>query len=278
MRFEQQYLQALADLIQSGESRDTRAGKTKALFGHSFKVNVGYEFPLLTTKFVNFTHVLNELLWFLRAEEHINSLQYAGTHIWDAWANEAGYVGPIYGVQWRKWPTIESCHETNGSKVITFGKIDQIQTVIDLLKTDPTSRRMIVSAWNVSELKYMSLPPCHYAMQFYCSRSDRVSLMVHQRSCDACIGLPYNIASYAILLRMICGVTKKLPDMLILTVGDFHIYEEHIVNAYRQLANPILEIPQLTVADVDSIDDFTKNHFILDNYKSAGYIHYKVFT
>lgn len=274
-RFEHDYIESLSQLIEQGESRETRSGPTKSIFGKVFTVNIGFEFPLLTTKFVNFNHILNELLWFLRGEEHISSLQAAGTHIWDSWANEHGYVGPIYGVQWRKWPVIESCYESDGKKICTFGIIDQVQAVIDLLNKDPTSRRMLISAWNVSDLKHMVLPPCHYVMQFYCNnKNNNVSLMVHMRSCDACIGLPYNIASYATFLRMICGVTKKIPANLTLTIGDYHIYRDHITNMRQQIQNPILPGPRLTVADVGSIDEYKPEHFIVDNYESAGYIPY----
>lgn len=271
-KFETEYLQTLRELIDFGEYRHTRNADTLGMFAKTFRVYLPNETPILTTKKVAFKHILNEFLWMLRGEEHITSLQAAGTHIWDEFTDENGYVGRMYGVQWRRW--------LDGTK----GEIDQLQKAIDLIISDPTSRRILVSAWNVSDLKYCRLPACHYAFQFVVNDKpglepgnlQQLNLMAQMRSCDICVGLPFDILTYTLMLKTVAALTDKIPGLLVMNIADLHMYCEHITGAQRQLLNPMKNTPRLTVFKRDSIDDYEPKDFILDNYESCEYIPFKL--
>lgn len=284
-KFETEYLQTLRELIDFGEYRHTRNADTLGMFAKTYKVYLPTETPILTTKKVNFKYVLAEFLWMLRGEEHIMSLQAAGCPIWNEFADENGYIGPVYGYQWRRWPEITSCYEqSDGSKVVKFSYIDQLQKAIDLIISDPTSRRILVSAWNVSDLKYMKLPPCHYSFQFYVNDKpglalgnlQQLNLIANMRSCDICVGLPFDILTYTLMLKVIAALTDKIPGMLVMNIADLHMYCDHITGAQRQLLNPMKDSPRLTVFKRDSINNYEPKDFILDNYESCEYIPFKL--
>lgn len=254
---EYRYLDLLDKCLRDGEEKDDRTGTgTYSLFGERLEFDISDSFPLLTTKKVPFKLVATELLWFLDAKNktdlNVKDLQKMGNTIWDEWASETGNLGPIYGVQWRNW----------------LG-IDQITNVIKRLRTDPDSRRHIVSAWNVAELEYMALPPCHLLFQFYVSRTGHLDCQVYQRSADIFLGVPFNIASYSLLTYMIAHLTRYKPGKLIWVGGDVHLYKNHIEQAATQLSRDTYEFPTLEiVGDVKSIDDFSLLNFKLNNYRS----------
>jgi thymidylate synthase len=217
-------------------------------------------FPLITTKKLHLRSIIHELLWFLRGETNIAYLRDNGVTIWDEWADERGELGPVYGYQWRSWPTADGRH------------IDQISDVIERIKTTPDSRRLIVSAWNVGEVERMALPPCHLLFQFYVAEG-RLSLQMYQRSADVFLGVPFNIASYALLTLMVAHVTGLAPGNFIHTLGDAHLYNNHLDQARLQLERQPRALPTMQIArNVDSIFDFRFEDFRLENYDPHPHI------
>ena len=250
-----QYLDILDRILREGAQKGDRTGTgTLSIFGTQSRYNLDDGFPLLTTKKLHLKSIIYELLWFLRGDTNIHYLQEHGVTIWDEWADADGDLGPVYGHQWRSWP------DYNG------GVIDQIQYVIDQLKNNPDSRRMIVSAWNVAEVNQMALPPCHTIFQFYVA-GDRLSLQLYQRSADTFLGVPFNIASYALLLQMMAQVTGYRPGDFIHTTGDTHLYLNHLEQARLQLTREPRPLPTMKInPDVKSIFDFRYEDFQLEGY------------
>lgn len=244
----------LQDVLDNGEPRQDRTGVgTRAVFGRQLRYDLSQGFPRITTKYVPMKVVKAELLWFLRGEDNISWLQEQDVHIWDDWADTDGYVGPLYGVQWRNWG---STH-------------DQIKKLIQGLRENPHSRRHLVSAWNVGELSEMALAPCHAFFQCYVSSDDRLSLQVYQRSADLFLGLPCNIASYALLTHMLAQQTGLSVGELIWTGGDCHIYDNHISAVRTQLTREVFPFPRLKLRKRDSINDYV----LEDIDASEGYRH-----
>src|SRR4051812_27894938 len=230
----QAYLDLVRNVLENGEARPDRTGTgTRSLFGHQMRFDLSAGFPLLTNRKIHLRSILHELLWFIRGETNIEYLRQNKVTIWDEWANEQGELGPVYGKQWRRW-------ETPDGKVI-----DQLKGVIDLIKRDPHSRRLIVSAWNVADLPRMALAPCHVMFQFYVSQSGRLSCQLYQRSADLFLGVPFNIASYAILTHMIAQVTNLRPADFVHTFGDAHLYENPPAQARELLGREPRPLPTL---------------------------------
>ena len=256
-----QYLDILDRILKEGTEKGDRTGTgTLSIFGTQSRYNLDDGFPLLTTKKLYLKGIIYELLWFLKGSTNIKFLQENNVHIWDEWADENGELGPVYGHQWRSWP------DYNG------GVIDQIQYVVDQLKTNPNSRRMIVSAWNVAEVNQMALPPCHTIFQFYVA-GDRLSLQLYQRSADTFLGVPFNIASYALLLQMMAQVTGYKPGDFIHTTGDTHLYLNHLEQARLQLTREPRPLPTMKInPDVKSIFDFRYEDFQLEGYDPHPHI------
>lgn len=258
-RIDYDYLELLGLVYGEGKAKGDRTGTgTRSLFGESLRVQLDHGFPLLTTKKVNFNAVKEELLWFLRGETNINTLD---ASIWDEWNMGRGTLGPIYGKQWRNW-TIPDPHSG-------FTGVDQIENVINLIKNDPDSRRMIVSAWNVSELAYMALPPCHLLFQFYVADGE-LSCVLTQRSGDIFLGVPFNIASYALLTRMVAQVTGTKAKELVINFGDLHMYNNHEAQVLEQYSRPVhYASPVLYLnPDITDIDDFKSEDIEIRHYKS----------
>ncbi|MCX6233080.1 MAG: thymidylate synthase [Bacteroidetes bacterium] len=257
----QQYLQLLDYVMQNGVRKEDRTGTgTLSTFGYQMRFNMEEGFPLLTTKKLHLRSIIYELLWFLNGDTNVKYLNDNKVSIWNEWADENGDLGPIYGYQWRNW-------KTNEGKVI-----DQIVQVVDSLKNNPDSRRHIVSAWNVGEIDKMALPPCHVMFQFYVANG-KLSCHLYQRSADIFLGVPFNIASYAILLLMMAQVTGYKAAEFVHTLGDAHIYMNHIEQVKTQLARDARELPQLIVnKDVKSIFDFKFEDFKLQNYNPHPHI------
>ena len=250
-----QYLDILNRILTEGTQKGDRTGTgTISIFGTQSRYNLEDGFPLLTTKKLHLKSIIYELLWFLKGDTNVKYLQEHGVRIWNEWADENGELGPVYGHQWRSWP------DYNG------GVIDQIQYVVDQLKNNPNSRRMIVSAWNVAEVNKMALPPCHTIFQFYVA-GDRLSLQLYQRSADTFLGVPFNIASYALLLMMVAHVTGLEPGEFVHTFGDAHIYRNHFDQIREQLSRNPRPLPRMLLnPDVRSIDDYTYDDFTLEGY------------
>ena len=249
-----QYLDLLRDILDNGVDKMDRTGVgTRSVFGRQMRFNLNEGFPLLTTKKMHLKSIIYELLWFIKGDTNVKYLQEHGVRIWNEWADENGDLGPIYGAQWRNW---------NGDG------IDQLAEVIATLKRNPNDRRMIVSAWNPSQLKAMHLPPCHMMFQFYVANG-KLSCMLYQRSCDMFLGVPFNIASYALLTMMIaqvCGL--KLGDF-VHVLGDTHIYHNHFEQVKEQLKRVPLALPQMKInPDIKDINDFKFEDFELQNYQS----------
>lgn len=244
------YHQLLQEILAEGSFKQDRTGTgTYSVFGKQLRFNLTQGFPLLTTKKVHFKSIVYELLWFLKGDTNIKYLKDNGVSIWDEWADEQGNLGPVYGKQWVNWDGV-----------------NQIEEVIKTIKTNPDSRRMLVSAWNVSEVSHMKLPPCHVMFQFYCE-GDKLSLQLYQRSCDVFLGLPFNIASYALLLMMVAQVTQKTPYEFIWTGGDTHIYQNHLEQVKLQLSRDCKPLPIVQLnPSVTNIFDFVYEDINLLNY------------
>ncbi len=258
-----QYLDILDRILREGAQKGDRTGTgTLSIFGTQSRYNLSDGFPLLTTKKLHLKSIIYELLWFLNGDTNVRYLQEHGVRIWNEWADENGELGPVYGHQWRSWP------DYNG------GTIDQIQMVVDQLKNNPDSRRMMVSAWNVAEVNKMALPPCHTIFQFYTSpctvdgvERRRLSLQLYQRSADTFLGVPFNIASYALLLQMMAQVTGCIPGDFIHTTGDTHLYLNHLEQARLQLTREPRPLPVMKInPDIHSIFDFHYEDFQLEGY------------
>ena len=250
-----QYLTLLEHVKQNGQKKEDRTGTgTMSVFGYQMRFNLNESFPLLTTKKVHLKSVIYELLWFLSGDTNIKFLKDNGVSIWDEWADENGNLGPVYGHQWRSWPTSEG------------KKIDQISNLINQIKKTPDSRRLIVSAWNVGEINKMKLPPCHCFFQFYVA-DGRLSCQLYQRSADIFLGVPFNIASYALLTQMIAHVCGLECGEFIHTLGDAHIYTNHIHQVNEQLRRKPKKLPQIKInPSVKSIFDFKYEDFSLEGY------------
>ncbi len=250
-----QYLDLVRHVMEHGIDKEDRTGTgTRSVFGYQLRCNLADGFPLLTTKKVHLKSIIYELLWFLRGDTNVHWLQEHGVRIWNEWADENGDLGPVYGSQWRAWP------DGHG------GTIDQIAQVIDQIKNTPDSRRIMVSAWNVAEVPTMKLPPCHSLFQFYVAQG-KLSLQLYQRSADLFLGVPFNIASYALLLMMVAHVTGLEPGEFIHTFGDAHIYRNHFDQVREQLSREPRPLPRMVLnPDVKSIDDYKYEDFTLEGY------------
>lgn len=251
----QQYLSLLNRILTEGVTKTDRTGTgTISVFGNQMRFDLSEGFPLLTTKKLHLKSIIYELLWFLRGDTNVRYLQEHGVRIWNEWADENGDLGPVYGHQWRSWP------DYNG------GTIDQIQNVLNLIRNHPDSRRMVVSAWNPAEVDQMALPPCHCLFQFYVA-DGRLSLQLYQRSADTFLGVPFNIASYALLLQMMAQVTGLKPGEFIHTTGDTHLYLNHIEQAKLQLTRTPRQLPHMVInPDVKDLFDFKYEDFQLEDY------------
>ena len=251
----QQYLSLLNRILTEGATKTDRTGTgTMSVFGNQMRFNLADGFPLLTTKKLHLKSIIYELLWFLRGDTNVHYLQEHGVRIWNEWADENGDLGPVYGHQWRSWP------DYNG------GTIDQIQNVLDLIRNHPDSRRMIVSAWNPAEVEQMALPPCHCLFQFYVA-DGKLSLQLYQRSADTFLGVPFNIASYALLLQMMAHVSGLEAGDFIHTTGDTHLYLNHLDQARLQLTRTPRPLPKMLInPDVKNLFDFHYEDFLLEGY------------
>ncbi|MDF2714743.1 MAG: thymidylate synthase [Paenibacillus sp.] len=249
------YLQLCETILKEGVQKSDRTGTgTISLFGYQMRFDLEQGFPLLTTKKLHLRSIIHELLWFLRGDTNIAYLHENGVSIWDEWADENGDLGPVYGRQWRSWPKPDG------------GAVDQITAVLDQIRTNPDSRRMIVSAWNVAELDQMALAPCHCLFQFYVA-DGKLSCQLYQRSADVFLGVPFNIASYALLTLMMAHVSGLKPGHFVHTLGDAHIYANHLEQVKLQLTREPRPLPKMTLnPDVTSIFDFTYDDFELSNY------------
>ncbi len=256
-----QYLDLLNRILTEGVKKEDRTGTgTISIFGNQMRFNLDEGFPLLTTKKLHLKSIIYELLWFLKGDTNVKYLQDNGVRIWNEWADENGELGPIYGHQWRSWPDYKG------------GYIDQIQNVIDQIKNNPDSRRMIVSAWNVADIDEMKLPPCHCLFQFYVA-DGRLSLQLYQRSADTFLGVPFNIASYSLLLMMMAQVTGLKAGDFIHTTGDTHIYLNHIEQVKLQLSREPRKLPTMKInPDVKSLFDFKYEDFELEDYNPWPHI------
>ncbi len=256
-----QYLDILDRILREGTRKEDRTGTgTLSIFGTQSRYNLEDGFPLLTTKKLHLKSIIYELLWFLKGDTNVHYLQENGVRIWNEWADENGELGPVYGHQWRSWP------DYNG------GVIDQISQAVDLIKHHPDSRRILVSAWNVAEVNQMALPPCHTMFQFYVANG-RLSLQLYQRSADTFLGVPFNIASYALLLQMMAQVTGLKAGDFIHTTGDTHLYLNHLEQARLQLTRTPRPLPTMRInPDVKSIFDFQYEDFQLEGYDPYPHI------
>ena len=251
----QPYLSLLNRILTEGHQKGDRTGTgTLSVFGHQMRYDLQDGFPLLTTKKLHLKSIIYELLWFLRGDTNVRWLQDHGVSIWNEWADENGDLGPVYGHQWRSWPDYRG------------GTIDQIAQVEEMIKRNPNSRRMLVTAWNPAEVEDMALPPCHCLFQFYVA-DGRLSLQLYQRSADTFLGVPFNIASYALLLQMMAQVTGLQPGEFVHTTGDTHLYLNHLEQARLQLSRTPRPLPTMRInPDVKSIFDFCYEDFELENY------------
>lgn len=256
-----QYLDLLRKILDEGIQRPDRTGVgTRSIFGYQMRFRLQEGFPLLTTKKTHLKSIIHELLWFLQGSTNIRYLQEHGVRIWNDWADESGELGPVYGSQWRSWPT------TDGQT------IDQISRVIEKIRQDPYSRRLIVSAWNIAEIERMALPPCHVLFQFYVAQGS-LSCQLYQRSADVFLGVPFNIASYALLTQMIAQVCNLTPGEFVHTLGDAHLYLNHLEQAKLQLTRQPFPLPQMHLnPTITAINDFKYEDFELANYKSHPHI------
>jgi thymidylate synthase len=256
----QQYLNLLSEILDKGNIKQDRTGTgTKGIFGYQMRFDLSKGFPLLTTKKLHTKSIFYELLWFLKGDTNIKYLHDNKVTIWDEWADSNGDLGPIYGHQWRHWDTEN-------------GYIDQIANIINEIKTNPTSRRLIVNAWNVAQIDKMALPPCHCMFQFYVA-NNKLSLQLYQRSADVFLGVPFNIASYALLLSMVAQVTGLGCGDFVHTLGDAHLYLNHLEQAKLQLTRTPYPLPTLSLnPNVKDINDFTFEDIKIENYQSHPHI------
>jgi len=257
----QQYLQLIRRVLDEGIEKGDRTGTgTLSVFGHQMRFNLADGFPLLTTKKLHTRSIFHELLWFLSGDSNIRYLQANGVHIWDEWADAEGDLGPVYGYQWRSWPTADG------------RRIDQITAAVDRIRRDPDSRRHIVCAWNVADIDRMALPPCHLLFQFYVA-GGRLSCQLYQRSADVFLGVPFNIASYSLLTSMIAQSCRLEPGEFIHTFGDTHLYLNHLEQAREQLQRQPRPLPRLRLNPaVGSIFDFTYDDIVIEDYDPHPHI------
>jgi len=256
-----QYLDLMQHVLDNGVEKSDRTGTgTKSIFGHQMRFDLSEGFPLVTTKKCHLRSILHELLWFLKGDTNISYLKENGVKIWDEWADEEGNLGPVYGYQWRSWPSASGKH------------IDQITQLIDQIKNTPDSRRLIVSAWNVGEIKNMALPPCHAFFQFYVAEG-KLSCQLYQRSADIFLGVPFNIASYALLTMMVAQVCNLELGDFVHTFGDAHIYSNHYEQANLQLSRELKSLPTMKInPNVKNIFDFKYEEFELTDYEPHPHI------
>ena len=256
-----QYHDLMRHVLEHGVKKEDRTGTgTVSVFGYQMRYNLAEGFPLLTTKKLHTKSIIHELLWFLKGDTNIKYLKDNGVRIWDEWADADGNLGPVYGYQWRSWPTPDGKH------------IDQITQVVDMIKNNPDSRRLIVSAWNVADINSMKLPPCHAFFQFYVANG-KLSCQLYQRSADIFLGVPFNIASYAILMMMVAQVCDLQLGDFVHTLGDAHLYSNHIEQANLQLTRDFRPLPTMKInPNVKSIFDFTIDDFTLENYDPHPHI------
>jgi thymidylate synthase len=257
----QQYLDLMRHVLEHGVKKEDRTGTgTVSVFGYQSRYNLQQGFPLVTTKKLHLRSILHELLWFLRGDTNTQYLKENGVSIWDEWADENGNLGPVYGAQWRSWPTASG------------GSIDQISQIIDQIKSSPDSRRIIVSAWNVGEIENMALPPCHAFFQFYVAEG-KLSCQLYQRSADIFLGVPFNIASYALLTMMVAQVTGLEVGDFVHTLGDAHLYQNHLTQTQEQLSRTPRNLPTMTLnPQRSSIFDFVFDDFALTDYDPHPHI------
>jgi len=251
-----QYLDLLRHILDHGRPKDDRTGTgTLSVFGHQTRYDLGDGFPLLTTKKLHFKSIAYELLWFLRGDTNVRFLREHGVTIWDEWADEQGELGPVYGYQWRSWPAPDGRH------------IDQIAAVVEQIRQSPNSRRLMVSAWNVADIPRMALAPCHVLFQFYVV-AGRLSCQMYQRSADVFLGVPFNIASYALLTRMVAQVTGLAPGELVHTLGDAHLYLNHLDKAREQLSRAPRPFPRMRLnPEIRDLAGFRYEDFALEGYE-----------
>jgi len=256
-----QYLSLLDHVLKTGYKKADRTGTGAiSVFGYQMRFDLQDGFPLLTTKKVHLRSIIHELLWFLKGNTNVAYLKENGVTIWDEWAKPDGELGPVYGYQWRSWPKPDGTH------------VDQITSVVESIKTNPDSRRHIVSAWNVGELDKMALPPCHLLFQFYVA-GDKLSCQMYQRSCDIFLGVPFNIASYALLTMMMAQVTGLKPGEFVHTLGDAHIYLNHLDQVKLQLTRTPFPLPKMVInPEINDIFNFTYQDFTLQDYQSHPHI------
>ena len=256
-----QYLELLDHVMKNGVEKTDRTGTgTISTFGYQMRFDLEKGFPVLTTKKLHLRSIIYELLWFLRGDTNVKYLQDKDVKIWNVWADKNGDLGPIYGYQWRSWPSADGRH------------IDQISRVIETIKSNPDSRRHLVSAWNVGEIEKMALPPCHVFFQFYVA-GGRLSCQLYQRSADIFLGVPFNIASYSLLLMMMAQVTGLKPGEFIHTFGDAHIYLNHIEQVKEQLTREPFDLPVMRInSNKKNISDFEYEDFVLENYRAHPHI------
>ena len=257
----QPYLKLLATILEQGTDKSDRTGTgTRSLFGYQMRFDLSQGFPLVTTKKLHLKSIVNELLWFIRGETNVRWLQERGVRIWDEWADENGDLGPVYGSQWRSWPAPDG------------RKIDQLAQVIESIRSKPDSRRHIVSAWNPAEVDDMALPPCHCLFQFYVANG-KLSCQLYQRSADSFLGVPFNIASYALLTHMVAQVTGLEVGDFVHTFGDVHLYSNHFAQAQEQLTREPKPLPRLVMnPDVKRIEDFVYEDFAFEGYDPHPHI------
>ena len=252
-----QYLELLSRVLDQGTDRGDRTGTgTRSIFGHQMRFDLGHGFPLVTTKKLHVRSIVHELLWFLKGDTNIAYLKTNGVRIWDEWADANGDLGPVYGSQWRSWPTRDG------------GGIDQISNVVDAIRTNPNSRRLIVSAWNPELVDQMALPPCHCLFQFYVA-DGRLSCQLYQRSADIFLGVPFNIASYALLTSMVAQVCDLKPGEFVHTLGDAHLYHNHFEQARLQLTREPLALPRLNLnPEVKDLFAFRYEDVAIEGYEA----------
>ena len=257
----QAYLDLMRRVLDHGADKRDRPGTgTRSLFGHQFRFDLAEGFPLVTTKKLHLRSIIHELLWFIRGETNVKSLHEVGVSIWDEWADASGELGPVYGRQWRSWPTPEG------------GRIDQLSQVVEEIRANPDSRRLLVSAWNVADVPKMALAPCHVMFQFYVA-DRKLSCQLYQRSADLFLGVPFNIASYALLSMMVAQVCELELGDFVHTFGDVHLYSNHLDQARTQLERDPRTLPRMQLdASVTSLDAFRYEHFLLEGYDPHPHI------